>query len=111
MSSIENTSPVVIGRHYRLRAPEGMGIGFAKLEPGDQVQVYGITPPGERSNPFPDQANIAFLFYDPRIQPGELLERRIACAEPVFLQNFDLIDDSTVMIGQPTHDQHQDAVT
>ncbi|WP_274916889.1 hypothetical protein [Streptomyces sp. WZ-12] len=109
MSSPENTSPIGIGRHYKLRAPEGMGIGFGKLEPGDQVQVEEIVPQGAMRNPIRDQAYVGFLFFDGRMQPGELLERRIACAESVFRQTFDLVDDSTATAGRPSDGQHQDA--
>ncbi|MEU5425168.1 hypothetical protein AB0H73_06120 [Streptomyces olivoreticuli] len=93
---------VEAGRRYRLTAPEGIGIGLGKLEPGITVETVEVTPPGQRPNPYPDQPYVSFVYLDDRIQPGELVERRIGYGQELFSQSFQLLDDSTVPVGQPS---------
>ncbi|MFI1796562.1 hypothetical protein ACH427_04280 [Streptomyces sp. NPDC020379] len=93
---------VQAGRRYRLTAPEGIGVGLGKLNPGITVEVYDVTPPGQRPNPYQDQPYVSFVYLDDRIQPGELVERHIGYGQVLFAQSFQLLDDSTVPVGEPS---------
>lgn len=80
--------PAVIGENYELVSPEGIGIGYGKLEQGIVVEVQDLLPPGERPNPSNDEDYVVFLYLDDRTPTGEPIERLIGYGDAFFSEHF-----------------------
>lgn len=80
--------PVVIGENYQLMSPEGIGIGYGKLDQGIVVEVQDLLPPGERPNPSDAEDYVVFLYLDDRTPTGEPIERLIGYGDEYFTEHF-----------------------
>lgn len=80
--------PAVIGEKYELVSPEGIGIGYGKLDQGIVVEVLDLMPPGERPNPSDDEDYVVFLYLDDRTPTGEPIERLIGYGDAFFNEHF-----------------------
>ncbi len=78
----------VIGENYELVSPEGIGIGYGKLDQGIVVEVLDLLPPGERPNPSDDEDYVVFLYLDDRTPTGEPIERLIGYGDAFFAEHF-----------------------
>ncbi|MFJ2115943.1 hypothetical protein ACIOEX_29330 [Streptomyces sp. NPDC087850] len=102
--------PVVIGEKYQLMSPEGIGIGYGKLDQGIFVDVQDILPPGERPNPSEVEGYVVFLYLDARTPSGESIERLIGYGEAFFAEHFSLYVPPPVE-PDPGPDPESDPVT